>query len=127
MFTHFSYIVSVRCLGLGMFFFSILRTVFPSMTSFRGSAPFVFLSERQLMTADILPVLITLSICLPFSFTSHFFCFGCLIWRAFASRKSSSSRPCCNNKYIILSSFCKTSRLESIMVSDIVMVTLVSH
>ena len=74
-------------LAWGCFSFSILRTVFPSMISFRGCAHFVSLSEKQLMTADVLPVLITLLNCLPFSFTSHFFCFGCLIWRAFASRK----------------------------------------
>ena len=64
------------------------------MTSFRGSTPFVFLSERQPMAADILPVLISLSNCLASSFTSDFFCFGCLIWRAFASVKSLSNRPC---------------------------------
>ena len=57
------------------------------MTSFRGSTPFVFLPERQPMAADILAVLISLSNCLASSFTSDFFCFGCLIWRAFASRK----------------------------------------
>ena len=45
------------------------------------------------MAQDILPVLISLSNCLTSSFTS-FFCFGCLIWRAFASVKNSSSRPC---------------------------------
>ena len=64
------------------------------MTSFRGITPFVFLSERHPMAADILPVLISLSKCLTSSFTSDFFCFACLIWRAFASVKSSSSRPC---------------------------------
>ena len=64
------------------------------MTSFRGSTPFVFLSERQPMAADNLPVLISLSNCLTSTFTSDFFCFGCLIWRAFASVKSSSNRPC---------------------------------
>ena len=37
------------------------------------------------MAADILPVLISLSNCLTSSFTLGFFCFGCLIWRAFAS------------------------------------------
>ena len=77
-----------------MFFFRILMTVFPSMTSFRGSTPFVFLSERQPMAADFLPVLISLSNCLASSFTLDLFCFGCLIWRAFASVKSSSNRPC---------------------------------
>ena len=46
------------------------------------------------MAADILPVLISSSICLTSSFISHFFCFGCLIWRAFASVIISSSRPC---------------------------------
>ena len=46
------------------------------------------------MAADILPVLISLSNYLASSFTSDFFCFGCLIWRAFASVKSSSNRPC---------------------------------
>ena len=49
------------------------------------------------MATDFLPVLIILSNCsnyLASSFTLHFFCFGCLIWRAFASVKSSSSRPC---------------------------------
>ena len=46
------------------------------------------------MAADILPVLISLSNCLTSSFTSDFFCFGCLIWRAFASVKNSSIRPC---------------------------------
>ena len=46
------------------------------------------------MAADILPVLISLSNCLASSFTSDFFCFGCLIWRAFASVKRSSNRPC---------------------------------
>ena len=45
----------------GCFSFRMLRTVFPSMNSFRGSTPFVFLSERQPMEADILPVLISLS------------------------------------------------------------------
>ena len=64
------------------------------MTSFGGSTPFVFLSERQAMTADILTVLISLSNCLTSSFTSVCFCFGCLIWRAFASVKTSSRRPC---------------------------------
>ena len=62
------------------------------MTSIR--LPFVFLSERQPMAASNLPVLISLSNCLTSSFTSDFFCFGCLIWRAFASVKSSSNRPC---------------------------------
>ena len=46
------------------------------------------------MAADILPVLISLSNCLTSSFTSEFFCFGCLIWKAFASVKSLSNRPC---------------------------------
>ena len=46
------------------------------------------------MAADILPVLISLTNCLTSSFTSDFFCFGYLIWRAFASVKSSSNRPC---------------------------------
>ena len=41
-----------------------------------------------------MPVLIILSNCLTCSFTLLFLCFGCLIWRAFASVKSSSSRPC---------------------------------
>ena len=76
------------------FSFRILRTVFPSLTSFRGSTLFVFLSERQPTAADILPVLISLSNCLASSFTSDFFCFGCIIWRAFASVKSSSNRSC---------------------------------
>ena len=48
----------------------------------------------QPMAAYILPVLISLSNCLTSSFTSYFFCVGCLIWRAFASKKSLSSRPC---------------------------------
>ena len=64
------------------------------MTSFGGSTPFVFLSERQPMAADILPVIISLLNFLTSSFTSDFFCFGCLIWRASASVKSSSIRPC---------------------------------
>ena len=84
----------IAVLAGGCFSFRILRTVFPSMTSFRGSTHFVFLSERQPMAADILPVLITLSNCLASSFTSDFFCFGCLIWRAFALVKTSSNRPC---------------------------------
>ena len=46
------------------------------------------------MAADILPVLVSLPNCLASSFTSDFFCLGCLIWRAFASMKSSSNRPC---------------------------------
>ena len=46
------------------------------------------------MAADMLPVLISLSNCLTSSFDLDFFCFGCLIWRAFASVKSSSNRPC---------------------------------
>ena len=46
------------------------------------------------MAADFLPVLISLSNCLISSFTSDFFFFGCLIWRVFASMKSSSNRPC---------------------------------
>ena len=46
------------------------------------------------MAADILPVLISLTNCLTSSFTSDFFCFGYLIWRAFALVKSSSNRPC---------------------------------
>ena len=46
------------------------------------------------MAADFLPVLISLSNCLISSFTSDFFVFGCLIWRVFASMKSSSNRPC---------------------------------
>ena len=78
----------------GCFSFRILRTVFPSMTSFRGSTLFVFLSKRQPRAADILPVFISLSKCLASSFTSDFFCFGCLIWRVFASVKISSNRPC---------------------------------
>ena len=64
------------------------------MTSFRGSTSYVFLSEKQPMAADILPVLISLSNCLLPSFTSDFFCFGCLICRAFASVKISSNRLC---------------------------------
>ena len=71
-FTYLCYIVSVRCFGWGCFSFRILRTVFASMTSFRGSTPFVFLSERQPMAPDILPVLISLSNCLTSSFPSHF-------------------------------------------------------
>ena len=59
-------------LAWGCFFFRILRTVFPSMTSFRGSNPFFFLPERQPMAVDILPVLINLSNCLFSSFTSQF-------------------------------------------------------
>ena len=55
----------------------MLRTVFPPMTSFSGSTPFVFLSAREPMAADVLPVLISLSNCLTSSFTSDFFCFGC--------------------------------------------------
>ena len=43
--------------------------------------------------ADILPELLSLSNCLTSSSTSDFFCLGCLIWRAFASVKSSSNRP----------------------------------
>ena len=58
------------------------------MASFRGKTSFVFLSERQAMAADILPVLISLSNCLTFSFTSDFGRFGCIIWRAFASVKN---------------------------------------
>ena len=46
------------------------------------------------MAADILLLFISLSNCLISSLTSDFFCFGCLIWRAFASVKSSSNRPC---------------------------------
>ena len=46
------------------------------------------------MAADILPVLINLSNCLASSFSSDFFYFGWLIWRAFAPVKSSSNRPC---------------------------------
>ena len=64
------------------------------MTSFRGSTPFVFLSERQPMAADNMLVLISISNCLTSSFTSDFLCFGCLIWRVFASVKKSSNRPC---------------------------------
>ena len=64
------------------------------MTSFRGNTPIVFFSERQPMAADFLPVLISFSNCLTSSFTSDFFCFGCVVWRAFASVKSSSNRPC---------------------------------
>ena len=44
----------------GCFSFRILRTVFSPMTSFRGTTTLVFLSERQLMAADVLPVLISL-------------------------------------------------------------------
>ena len=54
--------------------------------TFRESNPFVFSSERQPMAADILPVLISLSICLTSSFTSDFFRFGCLIWRRSSNR-----------------------------------------
>ena len=64
------------------------------MTLFKGSTPFIFSSESQPMAADILLVLISLSNCLAPSLTSDFFCFGGLIWRAFASVKSSSNRPC---------------------------------
>ena len=78
----------------GCFSLRILTTVFPSMTSLRGSTPFVSLSERQPMAADVLLVLISFSNCLAYSFTSDFFCFGCLFWRASASVKSSSNRPC---------------------------------
>ena len=41
-----------------------------------------------------MPELNSLSKCLTSSFTSDFFCLGFLIWRTFASVKSSSSRPC---------------------------------
>ena len=75
------------------------------MTSFRGSTLFVFLSERQPMAADIFSVLISLSNCLASSFTSDFFCFGCLIWRAFASVKSSSYRLCFHKNMRRLSVF----------------------
>ena len=57
------------------FSFRILRTAFPSTTSFRGGTPFVFLSERQPMAADTLPALVSLSNCLTssfFRFFSHF-------------------------------------------------------
>ena len=66
------------------------------MTSFRGSTPFDFLSEKQPMAADIMPVLISLSNCSTSSFTLDFFCFEFLfwIWRAFASVKSSSNKLC---------------------------------
>ena len=64
------------------------------MTSFLGSTPFVLMSERQPIAADSLPVFISLSKGLTSSFTSDFFCFGCLIWRAFASVKISSNRTC---------------------------------
>ena len=77
----------------GVFFFRILRTVFPSMTSFRGSTLLVFLSKWQTMAADTLPVLISFSNCLTSWFTSLFYCFGCLSWRAFSSV---NSRPCFN-------------------------------
>ena len=46
------------------------------------------------MAADILPVLISLSNYLASSLTSDFVSFGCLIWRAFTSVKSSCNRPC---------------------------------
>ena len=46
------------------------------------------------MAADFSPVLISLKNCLTSSFTSHFFCFECLMGSAFASVKSLSSRPC---------------------------------
>ena len=93
-FTKFSYLVSVRCFGWGRFSFRILRTVFPSITSFRGITSFVFLFERQPRAANISPALISLSNCLISSFTSDFLCFGCLILRAFASAKSSFNKPC---------------------------------
>ena len=87
------------------------------MTSFRGNTPFVFLSEKQPMAADTLPVLISLSKYLTSLFNSDFFCFGCLIWRAaFVSVKSSSNRSC----------FHKTMRRLSVLefdpfVSDLVL------
>ena len=77
----------------GVFFFRILWTVFPSVTLFRGNNPFVFLSGHS-MAEDNLLVLIGLSNCTTSLFTSHFFCFRCLIWRALTSKKISSSRPC---------------------------------
>ena len=46
------------------------------------------------MVADILPVLISLSNSLNYSFTSHFFHFGGLIWSNFAAVENSSSNPC---------------------------------
>ena len=46
------------------------------------------------MAGDTLPVLISLSNCSIFSFITHFFCFECLVWRAFAPVKHSSYRPC---------------------------------
>ena len=52
------------------------------------------MSKRQPIAADSLPVFISLSKGLTSSFTSDFFCFGCLIWRAFASVKISSYRTC---------------------------------
>ena len=83
----------VAVLAWGCFSFRIIRTVFPSMTLFKRRTLF-FVSERQPMAADILLVLISLSNCLTPSLTSDFFCFGGLIWRAFASVKSSSNRAC---------------------------------
>ena len=60
------------------------------MTSFRGSTPFVFfLSECQPMGVDILSEIISLTNGPTSSFASHFFCFGCLIWRAFVFSEKS--------------------------------------
>ena len=63
------------------------------MASLRVSTPVALLSEMQPMAADILSVLISLSNCLTSSFASHFFCVGCITYRAFAAVKNSSSRP----------------------------------
>ena len=70
-FTDFSYIVSVPSFGLGVFFFQDTKDCFPSMTSYRGNTPFVFLSERQPMPVDILPLINRLSKWLTSSFSVH--------------------------------------------------------
>ena len=61
-------------------------TVFSSLTSFRGSFLFGFLSKRLPMSANFLPVLVSLLNCLTLSFYFEFhlfwmsmlesFCFG---------------------------------------------------
>ena len=75
-------------LALICFSFRIIRTVYPLMMSFRGSTPYVFLSERQPSTADFLSVVIRLSKWLNSSFTLRLICFGCLIWKVLAAAQA---------------------------------------
>ena len=64
------------------------------MTSFRGSTPFVFLSERQPMAADNFPVLIILSNCITYSFYFGLLLFWMSILESFRFSEKFVYWPC---------------------------------